>query len=380
MASACPVRELSEELTCPICLDYFWDPVILTECGHNFCRACLTQSWGEAAAKTSCPVCKQTARPRDLRPNRQLANVVEIAKKLSLQGAEAEKRLCEKHREPLKLFCQTDELLICRICDRSKEHKNHEVIPADEAAQEYKDKILNFLETLRMKREKILVYLADTEDESQEMLTIMASERQKTVGEFRSLYQLLKKQENHLLAQIEEVEKEIARKRDDHLATFSEELSSLESLILEMEEKQQKPVSEILLDIRSSLQRCKEKEIVENPVAFSSDLRQRLRDCCDIGPVLGGIVKQFKDTLVSELQMQKAKVTKQQLQRSLEPGKSVPSINLDPTGNPLSSCPPSADLTDLTMEASLTGSRAPHHNGCIFTDDTRVLERISIIN
>uniref|UniRef100_A0A8C3H5Q4 RING-type domain-containing protein n=1 Tax=Chrysemys picta bellii TaxID=8478 RepID=A0A8C3H5Q4_CHRPI len=32
-------------MTCPICLEYFKDPVSL-DCDHNFCRACITQCWG----------------------------------------------------------------------------------------------------------------------------------------------------------------------------------------------------------------------------------------------------------------------------------------------------------------------------------------------
>lgn len=31
---------------CPICLNYFEDPVAIG-CGHNFCRRCVTQLWGE---------------------------------------------------------------------------------------------------------------------------------------------------------------------------------------------------------------------------------------------------------------------------------------------------------------------------------------------
>ncbi|KAL8213175.1 UNVERIFIED_CONTAM: hypothetical protein K2H54_061116 [Gekko kuhli] len=309
MASGDPVRELSEELSCPICLQYFRDPVTIAECGHNFCQACLTRSWGEVAAGASCLVCKQTADPRNLRPNQQLANVVEITKKLRLQRGGTEEGICEKHREPLKLFCRADEILICTVCDRSKEHKNHEVIPAEEAAQEYKDKVINCLETLRTKREKMLVYLKEAARESQGMLKITQSERQKTVAEFRTLCQFLEQQGKRFLAQIEEVEKEIAKKRNAYLTKLSEELSSLESLIREMEKKHQQPVTELLQDVRSSLQRCKEKENFENPVAFSSDLEWRLQGSGDIGLFFGGLMKQFKDTLVSELQMQKVNVT-----------------------------------------------------------------------
>uniref|UniRef100_A0A5F8G8M4 RING-type domain-containing protein n=1 Tax=Monodelphis domestica TaxID=13616 RepID=A0A5F8G8M4_MONDO len=33
-------ESLKVDLTCPICLRYFTEPVINT-CGHNFCRECL---------------------------------------------------------------------------------------------------------------------------------------------------------------------------------------------------------------------------------------------------------------------------------------------------------------------------------------------------
>nr|XP_034959191.1 tripartite motif-containing protein 15-like [Zootoca vivipara] len=75
------------------------------------------------------------------------------------------------------------------------------------------------------------------------------------VAEFRQLRQFLEEQEKRILAQMSEVEKEIAKKREDHLARLSRELSSLESLIQEMEEKLQEPASELLQDIGSFLQR-----------------------------------------------------------------------------------------------------------------------------
>ncbi|XP_015279966.1 PREDICTED: E3 ubiquitin-protein ligase TRIM39-like [Gekko japonicus] len=96
--------------------------------------------------------------------------MVKIAKKLSLQRRQAEEGICERHREPLELFCPTDEILICRVCGRSEEHGSHEAIPADEAAQDYKDKIFNCLETLKTKKENILVYIEEVGDKSREML------------------------------------------------------------------------------------------------------------------------------------------------------------------------------------------------------------------
>uniref|UniRef100_A0A8C4YAB8 RING-type domain-containing protein n=1 Tax=Gopherus evgoodei TaxID=1825980 RepID=A0A8C4YAB8_9SAUR len=128
-------RGLRDELTCSICLEYFKDPVSL-DCDHNFCQACITQCWEGLATNVFCPQCRVTFPQRNLRLNRQLRNIVEAAKELRLpSGRELEsERLCEKHKEPLKLFCKEDKIPISLVCDRSKEA--HTVVPLEEAAQE----------------------------------------------------------------------------------------------------------------------------------------------------------------------------------------------------------------------------------------------------
>ncbi|XP_053146298.1 E3 ubiquitin-protein ligase TRIM7-like isoform X3 [Hemicordylus capensis] len=277
MAAAGAVKDLCEEATCSVCLEYFKDPVTIVECGHNFCRACLTQCWREA--KASCPQCRRIVQQRSFIPNRQLKSVVEIAKKLSLQGRKRKRGkegVCEKHQEPLKLFCKDHESCICVVCDKGKEHRNHKVIPLEEAYEEYKEQT--------------------------------KADKQKRRAEFRQLHQFLEEQEKLLLAQMEELEKEIAIKREEHLATLSKELSSLASFIQEMEEKCQQPASELLQDVRRTLERCEKEEIFEEPVAFPPAQKWRIWDLSDINAFLEGVMKQFKDTLVSGLPLQKANV------------------------------------------------------------------------
>ncbi|XP_053146429.1 E3 ubiquitin-protein ligase TRIM7-like [Hemicordylus capensis] len=313
MAAPGAVRDLCEEATCSVCLEYFKDPVTIVECGHNFCRACLTQCCGEPDTEAFCPQCRETVQQSKFIPNRQLKSVVEIAKKLSLQGGnktEGEERVCEKHREPLKLFCKDHESSICVVCDRSKEHENHKVIPLEEAYEEYKDQICSLIKTLRKKEEKMLAYKGDIEKKSQDLLEQTKADKQKTRAEFRQLHQFLEEQEKRLLAQMEELEKEIAIKRDAHLATVSKELSSLASFIQEMEEKRQQPASELLQDVRRTLERCETEKTYDkkNPVAFPPALKWRIWDFSDISAFLEGVMKQFQDTLVSGLPLQKANV------------------------------------------------------------------------
>ncbi|XP_032998252.1 E3 ubiquitin-protein ligase TRIM7-like isoform X1 [Lacerta agilis] len=313
-ASGGPVRDLCEEATCPICLEYFRDPVIIHECGHNFCRSCLIQYWEKSKGEASCPQCRETVEQSSITKNQQLANFVEITKKFSLLGekkeAEGKGKICEKHQEPLKLFCQDDESPICFLCHVSKEHKSHEVVPLEEASQEYKNQISSCLDNVRKEREKILVFKADTEKESQDLLEQTDAEREKMVAEFRQLHQFLEEQEKLLLAQLEEVEKEIAANREEHLARLSRELSTLDSLIQEMEEKLQEPATELLQDIVSFLQRIQTKENLEDPpVAFPPALKWKIWDFCDVNPFLEGVTKKFRDTVEHGLELQKENVT-----------------------------------------------------------------------
>ncbi|KAF6097872.1 tripartite motif containing 17 [Phyllostomus discolor] len=137
-------RKLQEEATCSICLDYFTDPV-MTTCGHNFCRECIRLTWEKAKGKKGrrkrrgtfpCPECRELSPQRNLRPNRLLTKVAEMARQHpGLQSRD----LCKVHQEVLKLFCEDDQSPICVVCRESREHRAHRVVPVEEAVQEHKD-------------------------------------------------------------------------------------------------------------------------------------------------------------------------------------------------------------------------------------------------
>uniref|UniRef100_A0A8C8SH42 Zinc finger protein RFP-like n=1 Tax=Pelusios castaneus TaxID=367368 RepID=A0A8C8SH42_9SAUR len=273
MAAIKRAKTLQGEMSCPICLEYFQDPVVL-DCDHNFCRACITQCW-EGSQTLSCPQCGQTCPEKNLRPNRQLRNIVEAARGLRLQSErEAETEgLCEKHREPLKLFCKDDQISICVVCDRSKEHRDHRVIPAEEVAEEFKvrpKKLQEWKVTLSL-------FLLLLQRKTQ-------TERQKIVSEFQQLRQFLEEQERLLLAQLEKLEKEMVMFHTDNITTLSEEISRLSKLISEVERKCQKPTNEFLQvrlmkynHVKLFLSRC-EKGKFQQPKEISPGLEKELSD------------------------------------------------------------------------------------------------------
>ncbi|XP_075768819.1 uncharacterized protein LOC142821527 isoform X2 [Pelodiscus sinensis] len=292
MAAESPVESVREEAPRPVCLEDFTAPVTL-ECGHNSCQAPLS------------PQGRDTEQQGPLRPNRQLANVVELAKPLSFQAAQRARwdGVCGEHQEALKLFCEETQTPICVVCDRSQAPR---VLPIKEAAQEYKEKLEAHLKTLREEREQVLGRKTTAEGKCQEYLKWSQAERQMIVAEFQQLRQFLEEQERLLLAQLEKLDEEIGRLQTDTVRKLSAQISHLSERISELEGKCQKPANELLKDIRSTLIRCEMGQF-QLPEESSPELEDQVSSFSQKTIALSETLREFKETLPSTLERARGK-------------------------------------------------------------------------
>ncbi|XP_067414651.1 E3 ubiquitin-protein ligase TRIM7 [Emydura macquarii macquarii] len=301
MAAVFLPGNLQDEATCSVCLEFFKDPVSI-ECGHNFCRACIAKSWRDLEMDFPCPQCREIFQQKNFRPNRQLANMSEIISQFALPGPKGapEEGLCERHREAFKLFCKDDQRAICVVCDRSREHRPHTVVPIEEAAQEYKEQIQSRLDFLRKERQELLEFKSSDDKKSQELLKTIELERQLLISEFEGLRQFLHDQEKLLLGQLEKMEKGLAKRQSENITELSREISLLNKLITELKEKVQQPVLEFLKDVTSVLSRNNELKF-QKPVPVSSDMKNSICNFSLKTVVLKAVLKKFKENLQDEL-------------------------------------------------------------------------------
>lgn len=143
MASAASATSLTDEVNCPICQGTLREPVTI-DCGHNFCRICLTRYLEipspDPEEPPTCPLCKEPFRPGSFRPNWQLASVVENIERLKLVSRLdiEEEDICPEHGEKVYFFCEDDEMQLCVVCREAWEHRAHTVRFLEDAAGPYR--------------------------------------------------------------------------------------------------------------------------------------------------------------------------------------------------------------------------------------------------
>ncbi|XP_038672935.1 zinc-binding protein A33-like [Scyliorhinus canicula] len=229
-------QSLTEETICSICRDFLTDPVIL-DCGHNFCRSCISQC-REKKEINSCPECGEEFPERNLRTNLPLVNLTEKTRKLKLNPKEMEIKLhCEEHQEELKLFCETDKKLICVICRDSREHREHRFLSIKEAAEIYKGQLKYCLDTLTEKKSAVLQTEQKQKGKISEVREQSSSLQTHITSEFSKMHQILTEKEQRLLRDLREEEERILETMEKNLREIQENLNSIEEKLSKLQKQ-----------------------------------------------------------------------------------------------------------------------------------------------
>ncbi|XP_023194122.1 E3 ubiquitin-protein ligase TRIM39-like [Xiphophorus maculatus] len=229
----------SEELTCSVCLTIFTDPVNLP-CGHSFCRQCISEV---LVTQQHCPHCGAAValEAASLPTSLVLKSLAEKAKAKPDEGkrltAEVD-GLCPEHEEKLKLFCITDQQLVCIICRDGEEHEGHQFKPVKEAAASLR-KQLEMFEQCTADDIHAVERLADaqkdemfkTRERSQRLLARISKQ-------FEEMHQFLRRREN-------EIKSELKHKEEDNVEKMRETFQATAVALSESRELKEK-VSTVL--------------------------------------------------------------------------------------------------------------------------------------
>ncbi|XP_038672987.1 E3 ubiquitin-protein ligase TRIM39-like [Scyliorhinus canicula] len=233
-ASGSEMGDLTQELTCPICLEVFTHPVSL-ECGHHFCSSCISESWQPIPGDVSCPQCRQVFTQRNVRPARTLSNIVEKFRVLKVKVTQAANGIyCQEHEEKLKMFCKEEQEAICVDCWTS-EHQTHNVITLKEAAQIYKEKLETSLDLLERQMKELTENKMKEEGKMEELKvqTVLMADTIK--DEFEKMHKFLNEREEAMRNQLRQEEENESKRLEGNVTAIMGEVSAIERKISEIQ-------------------------------------------------------------------------------------------------------------------------------------------------
>ncbi|XP_064812391.1 nuclear factor 7, brain-like [Oncorhynchus masou masou] len=227
MASAAYV----EELTCSVCLSLFTDPVSLS-CGHSFCRQCFTNF---RRTQNLCPHCRAriSTAEGNLSTNHILKSLADKAKEEALRNKKTRgtEWSCRDHDEKLKLFCETDQQLICVICRDGEKHDGHKFKPIKEAALARRRELDEALQFLTSDNSSVEHLAKQQEKEMKKTKTKSCQLRTQISSQFEEMHQFLKKRED-------QIKNELQEKEEKTLTKMRGNLESMELILSERKEKE----------------------------------------------------------------------------------------------------------------------------------------------
>ncbi|XP_060707190.1 zinc-binding protein A33-like [Hemiscyllium ocellatum] len=226
MASAQQLLRLTQEVICPICLGFFTQPVTL-DCGHNFCRSCITQSW-EKKEINSCPECGEVFPERNLRVNRTLVNLAEEARKLKLDPKETE-------------ISKSDSFMLRFLF-------------------QFQDKLKSSVDSLTEKKSAVLQTELTQKRKISEVREQASSLRTHITSEFTKMHQILTEKEQRLLRDLREEEERIVEPMEKNLREIQENLNSIEEELSKLQKQMEQ--NDELIFLKEAA--CRKRRISEH--------------------------------------------------------------------------------------------------------------------
>ncbi|XP_070710327.1 E3 ubiquitin-protein ligase TRIM39-like [Pempheris klunzingeri] len=287
MASASSLL-CEEQFLCPICLHVFSEPVS-TPCGHNFCKACITEYWASCDL-AQCPICKQAfssipqlqvntgyrdmlehfnntrvrgegdilAKPGEvtcdvcsgpklkaqktclvclvsycqahLEPHQRVTNFKKH--KLVDPVSNLEERVCRKHDKMFQLYCRVDQMCVCFMCLKD-DHAMHKAIPLELAFREKEAQLINVIELKEnIKSSRIKQIRCSAEKSRKESKREVAD----VAEDFTALVVSLQRRQAELIELIEEKQRAAEMQAEDQVTQLEQEVFELRRRRSEIEQ------------------------------------------------------------------------------------------------------------------------------------------------
>ncbi|XP_077336736.1 E3 ubiquitin-protein ligase TRIM50 [Lithobates pipiens] len=228
MAFSIRLPLLENQLTCPICLEVFKDPAML-QCGHSYCRDCLWGLMKESHIILLCPVCRQEVDYSSSPPNVTLKRLIETLKVLGEEQAASE--TCPNHNNPLSLYCEQDQEVICGLCGTIGDHKHHHITPLTSVYSRMKEDVSSLMTELQKDRRALEEQISKLTNNKTRITNESDVFQHLICKEFQELQRYIAEEEEHFL-------KLVSRKATELISNIEIQIKQKNEILCSVKEKE----------------------------------------------------------------------------------------------------------------------------------------------
>ena len=230
-------KGLEEELTCPIHLEYYEEPMIL-KCLHTLCKKDVDAMMKEKKYLT-CPVCKSVSKRNDIKKDFRTQNLLDMIN----ADQEKEKKSCQFCQEESAVkLCRECNMLFCLRCSKghlrtpvSKHHHFEEVNNLLEERRKEVQRILVLTEGMTPHFSKAKEGWEAAKEENSQKLDQIESQIDRLEGiimsKVRKMQERLRKDARKIFEKENERADELLHKATSGLEKFQKEINVLKDLM-----------------------------------------------------------------------------------------------------------------------------------------------------
>ncbi|XP_038260720.1 nuclear factor 7, ovary-like isoform X2 [Dermochelys coriacea] len=257
MASSAPqLGSLSEEFSCPVCLDWLQDPVTLP-CGHVYCQGCIETTWGTLGVPPACPQCREPCPDRRYAPCRLLRQLIDQARGLSPGGAEEGARpggRCPEHSEPWEVaggeFAAREPAT----------YENLRFLPIHQATEQHQEELPSAIAHLESSLARLLTLKTEEEERIRNHQATVLSMEDHISTEFRTLRGWLTAREGEWQERLQRAGSAQLRAMQTKLQELAGKCQAAQEMLTKAQAHlPQQNATEFLTDIKSFLDWAKQQ-------------------------------------------------------------------------------------------------------------------------
>ncbi|XP_051846525.1 probable E3 ubiquitin-protein ligase TRIML1 [Antechinus flavipes] len=172
---------------------------------------------------------------------------------------------CDQHGEQEMFFCEEDQRPLCVSCLSAPEHKDHQVLPLETAADKCKKKLRERWNILQKKEEKFQTALDTLRRRKEQFTERTYTLKETTISEYGKIHQFLWDEEYQCLQNLEQQSRVNVVKLEEKEHELTQQIQNLQQVKFEVEENLDKMPLEMIQDMPGTLKK-KEELLLKKPV------------------------------------------------------------------------------------------------------------------